>query len=142
MFSKYREKVIMRIIRHSKTLYTLIDESFMTLGLLTYNRRCHLNAVQAVLEERAKEVYLCVCINKQNNDTIVHFINKNNNDEFVDNTLGWRYKEYDYYIVRKINSCEYDNIENILEGMKKELVFNHSNKIMRKLSKIYWDNFI
>jgi hypothetical protein len=142
MFNKYKEKVINRIIRHCMTTYTPIDLDDMVLGDLLFNRKCHLNAVQRVKENKAKEVYLCVCIARESNDVIVHFINKNEDDKYVDNTLGWCYKAYTYYIVRKIEENEYNNISDILANMKKELVFKHSNKIMRKLAQIDYDNYV
>lgn len=142
MFNKYKEKVINRIVRHCKTIYTPIDSEDMILGDLLFNRKCHLNAVQRVKEGKAEEVYLCVCIAKENNDTIVHFINKDKDGKYVDNTLGWCYKAYTYYIVRKIEEYEYNSVSDILGDMKKELVFKHSNKVMRRLAKIDYDNYI
>lgn len=139
---KYREEVINRIARYCRISYNPIEFKDMVLGDLLFNSKCHLNAVQRVKENKAKEVYLCVCIDKNNNDTIVHFINKDNDNKYVDNTLGWCYKDYDYYIIRKIKRYEYDNISNILIDTKKELVFKHSNKIMRKLTKIDYNNYI
>lgn len=142
MFNKYKRKVMNRIIRHCMTTYTPIDLDDMILGDLLFNRKCHLNAVQRVKENKAKEVYLCVCIARESNDVIVHFINKNEDDKYTDNTLGWCYKAYNYYIVRKIEEHEYNNISDILVDMKKELVFKHSNKIMRKLAKIDHDDYV
>ncbi|MDM0660014.1 hypothetical protein QTH47_12890 [Clostridium perfringens] len=137
---KYKEKVINRIIRHCMVYYEPIDKKNMKMGEMPYNRRCHLNAVQNVKEGKAKSVHLCVCID--GNDVIVHFINRDKEGYFVDNTLGWGYKNLDYYRIRRIDPIEYDDISKILDSTKEELVFEHSNSIMRKLTNIDFNNFI
>ena len=142
MFKKYKENLMNRIARHCETMYTPINSYDMVLGKLLFNSKCHLNSVQAVKENKAKEVYFCVCVAKEDKDVIVHFINKDNDDKYVDNTLGWCYEAYNYYIVRKIEYYEYNRISDILNNMKKELVFKHSNKIMRSLAKIYWNDYV
>lgn len=138
---KYKEKVIDRIIRYCIASYKPINKSNMKMGGMPYNRRCHLNAVQYIRENKAISVYLCVCISDKN-DVIVHFINKDKDGYFIDNTLGWCYEDLDYFLIREVDPSEYDNIDKILEYTKEELVFKHSNSIMRKLTRIDFNNFI
>lgn len=138
---KYKEKIAIRIVNHCRTMYEPLSHEDMVLGRIVYNARCHLNAVQAVKEGKAKDVYMCICTDKDS-DSFVHFINKDNDGKYVDNTLGWQYEELFYYVVRKIHPTEYPNIGDILMGMKRELVFKHSNSFMRKLFKIKYSDIV
>lgn len=138
---KYRERIMNNIANQCRLLYTPIDKKEMVLGELKYNMKCHLNSVQAIKENIAEKVYLVIAIN-ENNKSIVHFINRDQEGYFIDNTLGWLYEELDYYIVREIKPNEFSRIGDILNFMKKYLVNNNSNWLLRKIHKIEYDNFI
>lgn len=137
----YKEKVMINIANQCRLLYTPIDKNDMALGELKYNRKCHLNSVQAVKEKIAEKVFLAVTIDK-NNGVVVHFINKNNLGQFIDNTLGWSYEELDYYLVREIKPNEFCRIGDLLNSMKKYLVYNNSNWLLRKIHRIDYNNFV
>lgn len=142
MFNSYCDKVRDRIYDYVKTNYTKINKDDFELGQIYYNRRCHLNAVQAIHENKASKVFLVVATEKENyKNIIVHFINQES-DKYIDNTWGWTHKKWNYYIVREIDESEFDNIDIVLTSAKKSLVDNHSNSLMRKLSKIVADDFI
>lgn len=137
----YKDKVLDRIKDQCKILYDKVDKSQMVMGDMNYNFRCHLNSVQYVKEGKAKDSYLCVSID-DSDFVCVHFINKNNDGKFVDNTWGWLYEQADYYIVRKVNESEYNDIWNLLDKMKKNLVFNNSNSFLRKIHRIDYKEII
>lgn len=138
---KYKEKILERVKDHCKLLYEKVDKNNMVMGDMNYNQRCHLNSIQYIKENKAKESYLCVAIGDEG-FVCVHFINKNNDGKFVDNTWGWLYESVDYYIVRKVNSYEYEDIWNLLDNMKKNLIFNNSNKFLRKICSINYKEII
>ena len=106
---KYKDKILKRIIEHAKANYKRIDKKDMELGNLVYNYMCHMNAVQYIKTGQAEEVYLCIYID--NNYPVVHFINKKEG-KFIDNTLGWRYEQLEYYIIKKVSEDEYNNTYN------------------------------
>ena len=130
---KYKEKVIKRIIEHIKANYQRIDKDQMKIGDSFYNYMCHMNAVQYIKNGKADEIYLCVYI--ENNWPIVHFINKQD-DKYIDNTLGWRYEQLEYYIIKKVSEDEYNSIEDLLSNTQKSLVESNSNVIARKIFRI------
>ena len=136
---KYKDKVLKKIIEYVRTNYTYIDLEDMEMGNIIYNYRCHLNAVQCVEEGKADEVYLCVYV--ENDYPIVHFINKKG-DKFIDNTLGWTYKNIDYYIIRKISKDEYSKITDILVQAQRTLTRLYTNSLTRFLFGIKINNFV
>lgn len=136
MFNKYfGRKVRNKIINYVKINYNKIDkEKDMILGDSYYNRKCHLNAVQYVKQNKADSVYLCIAID--NCDfPVVHFINKKDN-KYVDNTLGWTYEYGDYYVIRKIDNSEYKDIDNILGDTKDMLLDLFIHRFTRKIFKL------
>lgn len=138
---KYKDKILKRIKDNVILQYKKLDKSDMMLGDLNWNRKCHLNSIQYIKENKAKESYLCVTID--NSDFMcVHFVNKNKDNKFVDNTWGWLYEQVDYYIIRKVNTDEYDNIWDLLDRTKRSLVFNNSNCILRKICGIKYEDII
>ena len=130
---KYKDKVLKRIIEHTKSNYKRIDKDQMKIGDSFYNYMCHMNAVQYVKIGKAEEVFLCIYID--NNYPTVHFINKQGN-KYIDNTLGWRYDQLEYYIIKKVSEDEYNDIENILKATQKSIVEANSNIILRKIFSI------
>lgn len=125
----YKKKVMQTISNYCESNYNIINKNDMILGTLLMNRKCHFNSVQVVKEGKCKKVYLCIAINK--NDVFVHFINQNFDDKYLDNTLGWTYDNYTYYIIREVNENEYSVIESLLIETKKNLVYLHSNWFLR-----------
>ena len=76
-----------------------------------FNQRCHQNAVQMAYDDKSNDtgVVMCMCFSKTCNCYFLHFINYHN-DTYIDNTLGWCSKRYDYYRLRKLTEPEYDGI--------------------------------
>lgn len=137
----YKEKVMNNIIKFCEAFYEPINKEDMVLGDLNYNRRCHLNAVQYVEENKAEKVYL-VAIITDTNGVIVHFINQNKMKKYIDNTLGWTYKKFNYYIIGEITSDNFQNVSDILINTKRYLVYENSNFLLRKLFNIDYNNFV
>lgn len=136
------KKIYDRIKNYVETNYKKISENMLTLGDLTFNNRCHLNSVQKIKENKATKVFSCVAINKNEEDIIVHFINQLEDGMFQDNTWGWIYDEYDYYIVKEIIPEEYEKIGKQLEELKEFLINSNSNIFERFFGKINSNNFI
>ena len=125
-----REKIIKNIYDYVVSNYTKINEKDMKMGQLLFNRRCHLNSVQNVYENKSDDVFLCVTVTKEDhNDLIVHCINKKD-DYYIDNTYGWYSCKYDYYLIKKVAKNEYEDIDNILLSTKKMLFNINSNSFL------------
>lgn len=127
---KYKDKIKKRIIEYVKTNYQRIDKSEMELGNLVYNYMCHMNAVQYIKTGQADEIYLCVYV--EDNWPTVHFINKKES-KYIDNTLGWRYEQLDYYIIKKVSEDEYNNIWDLLKSTQRSILELNSNWLLRKI---------
>lgn len=134
MFSNYKKTIRNKISDFSKITYNKIDKNDMQIGESYFNNRCQYNAVQSVKTGKSKEVYLCVVID-EDNYPVVHFINKNE-DKYIDNTLGYMFEYYDYYIIRKVYEDEFKNIGDLLEKVKDMLLDKYVNRIIRKLFKL------
>lgn len=139
---KYKDKLRTKITEHCISTYDLIDKEQMKLGNLLYNSKCHLNSVQQIKRNQASEIYLCICTEKDNTYLVVHFINKDNEGFYIDNTLGWRYEQLNYYIIRKVNKYEYDTIWDVLTKAKKMLVNLYTSSFTRFVFNIKYDEFI
>ena len=137
-----KDKILNRIRNYVETNYKKIDEDRFILGDLTFNYKCHLNSVQKIKEGKAIKVYSCVAINKNSKDVIVHFVNQLKNGEYQDNTWGWIYDEYDYYIVKEIIPEEQEKIGKQLLELKEFLVNSNSNKFERFIGRIRVDDLI
>jgi hypothetical protein len=140
MKQKYKEKILERIRQFVISNYRKIDNDKFIMGDLPYNYKCHLNSIQRVKEGRASKVYSCIAIHKNDRNTIVlHFINQLLDGKFQDNTWGFLFSEYDYYIIREINESEYISIGEIFESIRESLVKSNSNWLLRKLFRIHLD---
>ena len=138
-----REKILRKIKNYVISNYKKISDKEMILGELPFNRKCHLNSVQKVKEGKAEKVWSCVAINKNNNcDIIMHFINQLKNQKYQDNTWGWLYKEYDYYLIKELSVEEQDDIRKYFENLKQHLIENNSTKFERIIIHKEIDNLI
>lgn len=134
MFTGYKKKIKRKIESFCKTNYLKIDKTQMRMGNGLFNQRCHLNAVQMVKNKQCDEVYLCIILN-DNEFPIVHFINKDEKG-YQDNTLGWEFEKYNYYIVKKVDPSEFNDIENMLMETKRSLISLCSSNFINKLISI------
>lgn len=130
----YKNTILQNIRQYVISNYQRINHEDMTMGNCYYNRRCHINSVQKVKEGKAEKVYSCIAIDKENkNNIVVHFINQTKEGKYIDDTWGWVYETWDYYLIREIKESEYNTIWNILNDIKKTLIKQNSNRILRKI---------
>lgn len=134
MIKKYKKKIQERIKTYCESTYERIPKREMAMGKGLFNNRCQLNAVQAIEEGLSTHVYSVVAIG--GDSVIVHYINRDKNGDYVDNTLGFEYDKYDYYIIKQIKRSEYDSMDNKLMQSKKMLLNLHSNGFLRWLFRI------
>lgn len=114
-------KILEKIKQHTISSYYKINKEDMILGEAVFNGRCHMNAVQKVKEGKADKVFLCMEIDEDDNFICIHFINGTADGKYVDNTLGWKYEQIDYYIIREVDESEYHNIWKLLINTRKFL---------------------
>ena len=136
MRKKYEKKVLSRIFDYVVATYKKINQDSFILGDCMYNYKCHINSIQRVKNGSAQKVYVCIAVKKTDWQTIiVHFINQLENGEFQDNTWGWVYEDYDYYIVKELDVSEMKNsaLGEVFNGTKESLVSANSNTILRKI---------
>lgn len=133
----YKNKILDRIKEKVVIDYELLDKHNFVLGDAYYNYMCHLNSVQYVENGSMKSVILCICI--KDDEPFIHFINKDKDGHYVDNTLGWQYKDIKYYKVRELTKDEMYNIEQVFTNIRKQLIDENSNKFLRKILLIDYD---
>ena len=130
-----REKLLEKIKQYVVNNYYKVNKSDMILGESSFNNRCHLNSVQKVKEGKADKVYLCIEVDQTDGFMCVHFIN-GKDGKYVDNTLGWRYEQIDYYIIREVDESEYKDIWNLLDNTKKFLFNTYATWIDKYILRI------
>jgi hypothetical protein len=134
---RYIKSIKSRIYDYVVANYPMIEKDKFVLGEISYTYKCHLNSVQKVKESKASKVIACIAIEKGKwENIIVHFINQLEDGRYQDNTWGWLYKGWDYYMVKEINPNEFDNIDNMLGYIQSTLLKGNSNTIMRKLFRV------
>jgi hypothetical protein len=142
MKEKYTKLIKERVYNYALANYKKIDTDKFILGDIPYNQQCHYNSVQKVKEGKAAKVYACIAIDKSDwKAIIIHFINQLDDGIYQDNTWGWLYSSYDYYLIKEVDKSEYDDIWNLLDSIRKNLINSNSNGLLRKLLRI-GKNFI
>jgi hypothetical protein len=134
--SKHEKEIANKIALYVSSTYEIIDKEIMKMGKGLFNRKCHLNSVQCLKDEynNATEVYACItldagCIS----NPVLHFINKTSEGFYVDNTLGWEYALYDYYIIKKLNEDECNHVWDSLQNIRDSLVNLQCGKLYQKI---------
>ncbi len=113
-----KNKIQNRIYNYALANYKEINTEDMILGKGLFNARCYQNSVQSAIEDPKLTVYMCLCFDRK--QPFLHFINKNTEDnKFIDNTLGWEYKFYNYRIIREITQEEYNIIWDVFDNTRK-----------------------
>jgi hypothetical protein len=103
------------------------DETFI-LGQGSFARKCHMVSIQAVKEGRARSVWLVLAWD--NGSPFIHFLNKNGDGKWMDNSVGWEHKTYGYYLIREIVESEYEDIGNVLRSAQRFFQETFSNGFM------------
>lgn len=91
-------------------------------GNCRFNQKCHLNSVHEALNNNEDKLAMAYCHSEKYDDYFVHFINVNNDGEFIDNTLGRWSEIYEYYFIRYINKSDYFDIDSIFNAYNKEML--------------------
>jgi hypothetical protein len=99
-------------------------------GKIHYNYRCHLNAVHYARKKKDKKLALVLYRENNSEHYSVHFVNYHNK-VFVDNTIGYWAKSYEYRFIRWVNENEYDSVMHILSDTKR--VFIDKGTFLEKL---------
>lgn len=130
--ARYKNHLIEKIKVFCRAQYKLLPSEDFKLGEGHFNRKCHMNTVQKIYEKKAVKVHLVV-IFSSTIDPIVHFINEDENGEFVDNTIGWEWEFYNYYYIKEVSKSEFDGIGYLLTDTKEMLFDQVSNKFLSML---------
>lgn len=98
-------------IKQKITLYARAHYEMVTVipkqGMFNY--MCHCNSVEYAKLHIDTDVYEVICID--NGRPCMHYINRNKlTGEYLETTLGFRAKNLEYYVIRKIHPNDYDNI--------------------------------
>ena len=135
MRKRYIKAIKRRIFDYVAANYQRIGGFVMGDGMFNY--KCHVNAVQRAKEGKAVKVYACIAVYKNDwSNIVVHFINQLDDGTYQDNTWGWEYDQWRYYLVKEVHEDEFNEIEYVLEGLQKTLVKDHSSAFLRKLLRI------
>jgi hypothetical protein len=140
MKQKYIKSIKKKIYNFVAANYKKIDNDKFILGDMNYTFKCHYNAVQKVKESKAVKVFACIAIDKSDWKLItIHFINQLEDGTYQDNTWGWLYNSYDYYLIKEIDKSEQDDIWNVFDSIRRSLVESNSNKLLYKVLRINED---
>jgi hypothetical protein len=128
-----KQIILKRINKHILANYQKLNHDDFVLGAYLGNRKCHINSVQKVKEKKAIKVYLCFAIDKDDGKGCIHFINsviyndlpwtKVHSIKYQDNTWGYLYSTYDYYLIREITEEEQEKIWDVLQQEREKLVY-------------------
>lgn len=94
------------------------------------NAACHFNAVAAVNGGRGDKVWMVWGGGK---DGVIHFINSLKG-VFFDETWS-HYDNRNYYIIRQVMPCEFDDICDLLNSSKRMLINLNGNLIERVMAR-------
>jgi hypothetical protein len=137
MKKKYIKLIKARIYHFVISNYKKIDSDKFVLGDMNYSYKCHFNSVQKIKEGKAIKVYSCITIDKSDWKQIaIHFINQLEDGTYQDNTWGWLYSTYNYYLIKEVDKSEQDDIWDVLESIRKNLIESNSSKFIRKVLNI------
>lgn len=88
-------------------------------GVCRYNYKCQMNAVHDALNEGHDKLAMCFYLD--GTWPIIHFVNVDNEGNYIDNTLGRWSETYDYYLIRLIEKESFFYINDIFTSYRKEL---------------------
>jgi len=88
-------------------------------GLCRFNFRCADNAVHDAINAEHEKIAMVFYIHGE--FPIIHFINVNDKEELIDNTLGNWSSQYEYFLIRYIDKNSFFNVHSIFTNYRKEL---------------------
>lgn len=123
-----RKKMVKRV----RELYPLKLHITPNNEMALYNRKCFMNAIEAVNLGKATGVVECVLICGEN-EPVLHYINMDADGNYIDYTLGRQFLSYDYHYIRSIKETDYDNIWSIFRKARFDLVCTVTPRFITKL---------
>lgn len=88
-------------------------------GVCRYNFRCQLNSVHDALNDEQDKIAMCFYFDESY--PIIHFLNIDNEGNYIDNTLGRWSETFDYYLIRTIEKDSFFKINDIFTAYRKEV---------------------
>ena len=105
------------ILNYVKTNLSKIN---VTSGKCRFNLLCHYNAVHEALNHNEDKIAMCFYVD-EDKSPILHFINVDNKNVFIDNTFGRWSETYEYYLIKYIDKDSFFNVNNIFKEYREEL---------------------
>lgn len=113
MFESKAKKQIINYLTGCKTKIDVIS------GECRWNYMSHKNSVHEAVINKHDEIIMCVYVS--GDYPIIHFINRDKDGCYVDNTLGQWSTQYDYYFIKAISSDDFFDIDKIFYACRKEI---------------------
>ena len=88
-------------------------------GMCRYNYRCQMNSVHEALNNNQNKIAMCFYFDE--NHPIIHFLNIDDEGNYIDNTLGRWSETYNYYLIRTIENESFFNNNKKFSAYRKEL---------------------
>ena len=114
------DDIRLRVKNHILAKYQRIDIVKPVRGMFNY--RCHENAIQYAFENPGMKVIEVFQV--ELSGAHLHYINQNEHGEYLETTLGWKSRLYEYYYVRELVPDDYDCIgwifDNVVDTWSKE----------------------
>lgn len=88
-------------------------------GRCRYNFRCSYNVVHDAITDNQNKIAMCFYV--EGGHPIIHFLNIDDDGNYVDNTLGHWATQYKYYLVRSIDKNSFFQVNDIFNAYRKEL---------------------
>jgi DUF1680 family protein len=88
-------------------------------GVCRYNFRCQYNSVHDALNDEQDKIAMCFYLDEDY--PIIHFLNIDNEGNYIDNTLGRWAETVEYYLIRTIDKESFFKIDDIFTAYRKEL---------------------
>lgn len=86
-------------------------------GVCRWNYKCHCNSVHDALNDGHEKIAMCFYVEKKeyfsNPSPSIHFINIDNEGNYIDNTLGRWSEAYDYYFIKFIYKDDFFRVPQI-----------------------------
>ena len=102
-------------------IFSSYEKIEVSSGQLRFNYKCHFNAVHDAVNNVDSRIAMCVVVRKNTKMPIIHFINVDENNNFIDNTFGYWSFEYTYYFIRFLDKSEFVNIDKIFGDFRRDI---------------------
>lgn len=111
-----KDKLEKKITDYARFYFPRID---VEMGNYIANARCHHNSKQMLEEKKCDEIAMVILIDS--GEVIAHFIPVVKG-KFVENTLGYGCKKFEYYLVKKLHPKETEDMDSMLGLFKRQFL--------------------